>query len=80
MDNLKERKINFYIKEARRNLNNIAYSCAKSYIDNAYNAAKQYNKSTYNIERYRIIIYNAESDYYNSEGRRCFNNNEYDNA
>ena len=72
MNNLKEKKINFYIRNAKEYLNNKSYSSAKSYIDKAYNTAYNYGKPTSYITDYRKIIYNAESDYYNSEGKKCF--------
>ena len=39
MNNLKEKKINFYIRKAKEYLNNKSYSSAKSYMDKAYNTA-----------------------------------------
>ena len=46
----------------------------------SYDTAYSYGKSTSYIVEYRKKIYNAESDYYNSEGRRYFNNKDYDNS
>ena len=80
LNNLKEKKINFYIIKAREYLNNKDYSTAKSYINMSYDAAYSYGKSTSYIIEYRKKIYNAESDYYNSEGRRYFNNKDYNNS
>ena len=80
LKNLKEKKINFYIIKAREYLNNKNYSSAKSYINMSYDTAYSYGKSTSYIVEYRKKIYNAESDYYNSEGRRYFYNKDYGNA
>ena len=46
----------------------------------AYDAAYSYGKSTSYIIRCGTKIYNAESDYYNSEGKRYFDKEDYDNA
>lgn len=80
LNNLKEKKINFYIIKAREYLDNKNFSSAKSYINMAYDAAYSYGKSTSYIIGYRTKIYNAESDYYNSEGKKYFDNKDYDNA
>ena len=80
MNNLKEKKINFYIRKAKEYLNNKSYSSAKSYIDKAYNTAYNYGKPTSYIMDYRKIIYNAESDYYNSEGKKYFDKKDYNTA
>ena len=80
LNNLKEKKINFYIIKARECLNKKDYSSAKSYINMSYYAADSYGKSTSYIIEYRKKIYNAESDFYNSEGRRYFYNKDYGNA
>ena len=80
LENLIQNKINFCIRKAREYLNNKSFSSAKSYIDIAYSTARNYSKSIYNIEEYRKKIYNAESDYYNSEGKNYFNNKDYVNA
>ena len=80
MNNLKEKKINFYIRKAKEFLNNKSYLSAKSYIDKAYNTAYNYGKPTSNITDYRKIIYNDEFDYYNSEGKKCFNKKDYNTA
>ena len=73
LENLKEKKINFNIRKARENLDNKNFSSAKNFINDAYNAACNYGKSTSYISNYRQKIYNAESDYYNSEGKKYFN-------
>ena len=80
LENLIQNKINFCTRKAREYLYNRSFSSAKNYIDIAYNTARNFSKSTYNIEEYRKKIYNAESDYYNSEGKKYFNNKDYDNA
>ena len=80
MNNLKEKKINYYIRKAKEYLNNKSYSSTKSYIDKAYNTAYNYGKPTSYITDYRKIIYNAESDYYNSEGKKCFDKKDYNTA
>ena len=80
LSNLKEKKINFYIIKAREYLYNKSYSYAKTHINMAYDAAYSYGKSTSYIIRCGTKIYNAESDYYNSEGKRYFDKEDYDNS
>ena len=80
LENLIQNKINFCIRKAKEYLNDKNYSSAKDYINKAYSTASNYGKSTYNIEEYRKKIYNAESDYYNSEGKKYFDKKDYDNA